>query len=105
MRRAANIDANQPALVKAFRQIGATVQHLHAVGKGCPDLLVGFRGVNVLVEVKNGDKDLSKRRLTVDEQRWHETWGGQVCIAETIDDAVIQVIRIAEGRANHGGAS
>lgn len=45
MRRRAHTDRNQPAIVAALRGIGATVQPLHAVGQGCPDLLVGYRGV------------------------------------------------------------
>ena len=52
MRRAAKIDANQTEIVKALRQVGASVQSLASTGKGCPDLLVGFRGVNWLLEVK-----------------------------------------------------
>lgn len=39
--RAAKVDKNQPEIVEALRAEGAVVQHLHAVGVGCPDLLVG----------------------------------------------------------------
>ncbi|HJP47915.1 hypothetical protein [Acinetobacter venetianus] len=46
MRRAAKIDANQTEIVKALRKFGASVQSLASTGKGCPDLLVGFRGMN-----------------------------------------------------------
>ena len=81
------VDANQPAIVAAFRRMGATVQHLHTLGKGAPDLLIGINGVNGLVEVKDGEKPPSKRRLTGDEQDWHDGWKGQVCIVESIDDA------------------
>jgi DNA-binding NarL/FixJ family response regulator len=41
MHRAAKVDANQTEITAALRQMGATVQHIHTVGKGCPDLLVG----------------------------------------------------------------
>jgi hypothetical protein len=88
MRRAAKIDANHTAIVQALRAVGATVQSLASVGKGCPDLLCGYRGNNVLLEVKDGDKPPSARRLTPDEQEWHATWAGQVCIVESIDDAL-----------------
>jgi len=67
MRRAARIDANQPAIIAALRSIGATVQPLHAVGGGCPDLLVGLRGRNILMEVKDGARPPSERRLTADQ--------------------------------------
>lgn len=96
MRRAANIDSNQPEIVKALRQIGASVQHLHAVGQGCPDLLVGYRGVNVLLEVKDGAKFPSQRELNAAERDWHATWGGSVAIVETPEEAQLAVIAEAE---------
>lgn len=89
MRRAAKIDANQVAIVKALRQIGCTVQHLHAVGDGCPDLLVGAYGQTLLVEVKDGSKPPSARRLTEDQLAWHGAWtGGPVAIVTDIEGAI-----------------
>lgn len=82
------VDANQPEIVKALRGVGASVLHLHTVGKGCPDILIGFRGQNIAAEIKDGSKPPSKRRLTPDEQEWHEAWRGQVAIIETVDDAL-----------------
>lgn len=88
---AKRVDANQKGIVLALRQIGATVQPLHTVGRGCPDLLVGFRGRNWLIEVKDGERPPSKRRLTDDESVWHETWRGQVATVGSIEDAINQV--------------
>ena len=88
MRTAARIDANQSEIVVALRQIGATVQTLHQVGRGCPDLLVGFRGVNILLEVKDGSKPPSARKLTPDEYSWHKDWRGQVAVVKSIEDAI-----------------
>ncbi len=53
MRRAAKIDRNHVEIVAALRGVGASVQDLAAVGKGCPDLLVGYRGQNYVIEVKS----------------------------------------------------
>lgn len=78
MRRAAKVDANQAEIVAALRAVGATVQPLHAVGQGCPDLLVGYRGINFLLEVKDGEKPPSARKLTPDQVSWHDTWRGTV---------------------------
>lgn len=64
MRRAAKKDDNHQSVVQALRQIGAYVQDLGGVGQGCPDLLVGFRGAWHLLEVKDGAKVPSKRKLT-----------------------------------------
>jgi hypothetical protein len=89
MRRAAKIDANQTAIVKALRQMGCTVQHLHSVGDGCPDLLVGAHGVTLLVEVKDGSKPPSARRLTPDQEIWHRSWtGGPVAIVNDLTGAI-----------------
>lgn len=80
MRRAAKVDANQTEVVKALRKIGATVQPLHTVGRGCPDLLVGWRQKNFLFEVKDGNKPPSARELTPDEKRWIADWRGPVFV-------------------------
>ena len=88
MRTAAKVDANQPDIVQALRQIGATVQPIHVIGKGCPDLLVGYRGVNSLLEVKDGDKPPSARKLTPPELRWHDDWRGEVFIVKNEYEAI-----------------
>lgn len=82
------IDANQPEIVARLREVGASVTPTHEIGRGFPDLAVGFRGTTYLIEVKDGSKPPSKRRLTPDEQEWHETWRGQVAIIETVEDAL-----------------
>lgn len=76
MWRAAKVDANQAVIVETLRAVGATVLHLHTVGQGCPDLLVGLRGRNVLMEIKDGNKPPSARRLTPDEQKFMDEWRG-----------------------------
>lgn len=88
MRRAAKVDANQAEIVAALRKAGASVQHLHAVGAGCPDLLVGFRGRNLLVEVKDGNKSPSARKLTPDQVAWHDAWRGQVAVVKDVTEAM-----------------
>lgn len=80
MRRAAKVDANHAAIVSLLRRMGATVQSLAAVGKGCPDILVGLRGQNYLIEIKDGAKPPSKRRLTPEQETWHASWRGQVMV-------------------------
>lgn len=88
MRRAAKVDANQASIVSGLRKIGASVEILSAVGNGCPDLLVGYRGKNLLLEVKDGNKPPSKRELTDDQVDWHESWRGQVFVVCSIEQAV-----------------
>lgn len=88
MRTAAKVDANQAEIVADLRAAGASVQPLHAVGKGCPDLLVGHRGRTVLIEVKDGNKPPSARKLTPAQVEWHSSWRGQVAIAENSEQAL-----------------
>ena len=87
-RRAAKVDANQKQVVKALRDAGATVQHLHAVGAGCPDLLVGFRAINYLMEVKDGHKPPSARKLTPDQVVWHDQWRGNAHVVKSVTEAL-----------------
>lgn len=75
-RFARNVDGNQVAVVDALRSVGALVQHLHSVGGGCPDLLVGYRGKLALLEVKDGRKPPSARALSESETTWHARWAG-----------------------------
>lgn len=82
------VDANQAAIVSALRNVGASVQILSEVGKGCPDLLVGWRGINLLFECKDGSKPPSKIKLTPDELEWHSTWMGQVTVVVSPSEAV-----------------
>ena len=98
MRRAARIDANQTQIVSALRSVGASVELLSAVGKGCPDLLVGYRGMNLLMEVKDGKKPPSERKLTSDQIVWHREWKGVVTVVNSVDEALFAIGVIREKR-------
>ncbi len=84
-------DGNHTDVIKALEKVGATVQTLSQVGHGCPDLLVGFRGRNVLLELKDSAQPPSKRKLSESETTWHERWRGQVCVVSTLEHA-LQII-------------
>lgn len=87
--RAARIDANHEQVVSALRAAGASVQSLAGVGKGVPDLLVGFQGKTLLMEIKDGRKTPSERRLTEDQVRWHGAWrGGPLAVVDGVDAAL-----------------
>jgi hypothetical protein len=91
MRRAARIDPNQREIVEALRRLGCSVQPLHTVGGGVPDLLVGWRGRNFLLEVKRpfGPRGGASAVSLNDEQRlWHEVWRGHAAVVRTVDDAL-----------------
>lgn len=84
--RTCRVDENQPEIVRHFRRLGASVQTLHTVGGGCPDLLIGYRGKNGVVEIKNPNQPPSKRCLTKGEAEWHDGWRGSVVVIETEQD-------------------
>ena len=88
-RTKARVDANQAEIVQALRQVGASVCYTHMLGQGVPDLLIGYRGVVYLLEVKDGRKSRSRRQLTEAEAEWHAAWRGRpVDIVESVDDAL-----------------
>lgn len=84
MRYDARRDINQPEIVAALRDVpGISVALTYRLGQGYPDLTVGFRRANYLIEIKNGDAD-----LTPDEKVFHAGWQGQIAIARTIEEAL-----------------
>ena len=76
MRRATRLDANQAKIVAALRTIGASVHDTSAVGRGFPDLVVGFRGRTLLIECKDGAKRPSARKLTPEQVEFKVGWRG-----------------------------
>lgn len=90
--RAARVDANHGAIVDALRAVGASVQSLAKVGEGVPDLVVGFRGANYLLEIKDGDKPPSKQALTPDQVTWHAAWRGQKQVVNSVTSALRAIL-------------
>lgn len=85
MRRAARRDDNEPEIVKALRKAGAYVAF---IDEPC-DLIVGYQGHTVLFEIKDGAKAPSARKLTDNEQRFHDAWtGGQLHVVLSVEQAL-----------------
>ena len=77
MRRAARRDDNEKEIVSAMREAGAYVKVIN--DEGLFDLLVGYTGPSgfqhtLLLEVKDGAKPPSARRLTEAEAKFHNEW-------------------------------
>lgn len=69
----------------ALRKAGAYVSFLN---EPC-DLLVGYQGRTILFEIKDGDKPPSARKLTPNEQKFHDEWtGGSLHIVTCIQEAI-----------------
>ena len=97
MRRRARVDANQEAVVKAIRSYGMSVKVISSMGKGVPDLAVGYQGLTCLLEVKDGDKSASRTKLTPDEQRFADSWRGHRAVVYTAEEAIQEVLEHARG--------
>lgn len=79
---AARRDKNETDIVRALRDIpGLSVVPLSA--KDVPDLLIGYQGINYLVELKN-KKGLNK--LREGQADFLENWKGQVAVAHSLED-------------------
>ena len=90
--RAAKIDANQPQIVQALRDVGVSVQSLATIGKGCPDILAA-KGKDVwLMEIKG-----AKGKLTPDQVAWIHGWRGVVHIVRGVDDA-LELVGVSQVR-------
>lgn len=86
------VDANQKQIVDALRKVpGVTVFSTHTIGKGIPDIVVGYCGLNYLFEIKDGAKPPSQQKLTPMEETFFENWKGQVNVATCIEDIIIQL--------------
>ena len=77
-------DDNQQEIVDTLRDIGVSVLVLSQVGGGAPDLLVGFRGKEYLMEVK-----ASKGKLRPGQKKFFDTWrGSKIFIVRSADEAL-----------------
>jgi len=93
---AKRVDNNQAAIVEAFRRAGADVIHLHAVGRGVPDLIVSTEWEMWLVEVKQPGKKLNKRQVD-----WWQNWEGKCPHVIRTPEAAELLVR----RSRRGGSA
>lgn len=89
MRRAAKRDDNHTAIVKTLRAWGVLVLDLGAVGNGCPDLLCRTRKAGIrFLEIKDGRKPPSARKLTDPQVEFHALWGTDVYVVKSAAEAL-----------------
>lgn len=96
-------DQNEPEVINALRHAGATVITLHTP----LDLLVGYRGVNYLLEVKlplgpMGGENGST--LTPAQMTFFERWHGQACVVRSGLQALAAIGAIASDLNDEPGA-
>ena len=74
--QAARVDGNQPELVEYIRKLGGSFQHTHTV-PGALDGIVGFRGIDQRVEIKDPTQPKKKQLLTEMEETTFIMWKGR----------------------------
>lgn len=90
MRYARKVDDNQGEIVSALEAIGVGVVKTSSIGEFC-DLVTAYRGVWRLLEVKDGSKPPSRRKLTPAQVTLHalaQAHGCTVYVVETVDEAL-----------------
>ncbi len=100
-RRYKRTDDNQDEIVDGLKSIGCSVAKTTAAGGGFPDIVVGYRGVNWLIEIKDGNKIPSARKLTQDQVKFHAEWKGQIDVVNSLEDAIdliLSIDRITDGQ-------
>jgi len=86
MMRAARKDANHNEIADYFIAHGCSVGDLSQVKRLC-DMVVGYKGLNELVEIKDGSKPPSAQKLTEGEAKFHREWLGTITVITSIEDA------------------
>ena len=92
MTYAKRVDLNHAEIVKKFRELGASVFDSSGIGRGFPDILVGFNGNTALVEIKSGEK----KRFTEAQLKFIADWKGSVVTRINDIDGAIRLIKILD---------
>ena len=71
------VDLDQKKVIAQLEGSGFSVLNLSAVGRGCPDLLVGKNGQNFLLEIKS-----EKGTLTPAQIEFHKNWQGHCAVVK-----------------------
>lgn len=85
-------DKNQKEIISTLRAVGASVVDTSAVGRGFPDIVVGYKGRTYLIEIKNPD---TKGKLNARQIEFKHQWAGHYSVVDSAKSA-IQVLGIEE---------
>jgi Holliday junction resolvase len=92
MYRPRRVDENQKTIIHTFIALGASVIDLSAVGRGCPDISIGYNKQTVFVEIKSSEK----AKYTEAQVKFMQNWkGGPVCRIDSVD-AAIRLIKMLD---------
>lgn len=86
-RRAAKKDANHVEIVRTFRTLGFSVLDVAQL-KNCCDIIVSKECLTAAIEIKDGAKPPSARKLSAGEEEFRDTWRGKWVLIESVDDVI-----------------
>tara|TARA_R110000850_G_scaffold160756_1_gene285169 strand:- start:188 stop:571 length:384 start_codon:yes stop_codon:yes gene_type:complete len=86
-RRAARVDDNQSEVVACFRRLGWSVLIISQL-KNCCDIIVAKGGETIAIEIKDGNKPPSARKLSEGEQKFKDNWLGRWELVASVDDVI-----------------
>ena len=102
------VDLNHKPIVDGLRAHGYAVLNLSGVGKGCPDILVGYVNtttvavhmsdggwkkmqmplpMNILFEIKNPSARPHRKKAPA-QQAFRDAWPGPCFVIESLDEAL-----------------
>jgi hypothetical protein len=87
-------DANHDEIMHTLKAIGCLVVDIHNMGGGIGDLLIAYRSRWLLIEIKDGHKPPSARKLTPEEKEFHQKcllFNAPILTVLSSCDAVAQV--------------
>ena len=87
MRRDCRPDANHKEISNAFARLGWSVLDIHQI-PNCADILVGKLLHCIVIEIKDGSKPPSKRKLTPGEIKFKDRWRGDYRIVTCLQDVL-----------------
>lgn len=89
-RRAARVDSNHAEVIRALRAAGVLVKDTSRLGDGFGDAVALNRRLDRLriIEIKDGAKPPSARRLTPAEEEFHRDWCGHVAVVTSPEEAL-----------------
>jgi hypothetical protein len=86
------VDNNQKDIVQNCKRYkDLSVFDTHSIGRGFPDIVVGYQGKNYLFEIKNLANGRHNAKLTSSEVKFHNEWTGQVNIVFNHQD-ILRII-------------
>ena len=96
-RYAKRTDDNHSAVVEELRSVlhDGTVLDASGAGNGFPDLVIGWKGRNYLVELKDPGKPPSRRKLTTAQVGLHQNWQGQIAVCHSAAEIMATIAREA----------